>query len=110
MDLRSEDQILQSAYLPFALCHKKIEEVNVKHHNMKLVLIASSLLAFTCYGFTPQSAFFGTRQSAAFKLQATSNEDAIEEALRISKEKGASSQEARVAWDIVEELNASDNS
>lgn len=30
--------------------------------------------------------------------------------MRISKDKGATSQEARVAWDIVEELNASDNS
>jgi len=35
--------------------------------------------------------------------------DAVKEALRISKEYGANSQEARVAWDIVEELDASDN-
>ena len=35
---------------------------------------------------------------------------AVEDALRISKEFGASSEEARVAWDIVEEMDASDNS
>lgn len=46
-------------------------------------------------------------------LQGTSRpdaSDAIAEALRISKEFGASSDEARVAWDIVEELDASDSS
>ena len=36
--------------------------------------------------------------------------DAVAEALRISRQKGATSPEARVAWDVVEELDASDNS
>lgn len=35
---------------------------------------------------------------------------AVEEALKITAAHGIESQEARVAWDIVEEMNASDNS
>ena len=36
--------------------------------------------------------------------------EAVADALRISRQKGTASPEARVAWDIVEELDASDNS
>jgi len=75
---------------------------------MKLIL--ASILVVSARAFVPHAVPFGTRQSITYTLQATSNEDAIQEALRISKENGATSQEARVAWDIVEELNASDNS
>ena len=35
--------------------------------------------------------------------------EAIQEALRLSKELGPGSNEARVAWDIVEEIDASDS-
>jgi len=46
--------------------------------------------------------------SSVLKARPDSSEE-IQEALRISKEFGPSSKEARVAWDIVEELDASDN-
>ena len=35
--------------------------------------------------------------------------EAIQEALRMSKEYGKDSEEAKVAWDIVEEIDASSN-
>ena len=47
--------------------------------------------------------------SAVYNARVDSS-DAVADALRISREKGATSSEARVAWDIVEELDASDNS
>jgi len=76
---------------------------------MKLIL-ASIILAST-QAFAPNAVPFLSRQGVASALHSTpSNEDAIQEAMRLSKEKGATSSEARVAWDIVEELNASDNS
>jgi hypothetical protein len=70
---------------------------------------------------TPLSVLLGLKSSAAFvpvrngintgtKVMArkdSSNE--IQEALRISREFGLDSKEARVAWDIVEEIDASDN-
>eukprot|EP01083_Nonionella_stella_P028880 79604_1 len=70
---------------------------------------------------TPLSVLLGLKSSAAFvpvrngintgtKVMArkdSSNE--IQEALRISREFGLDSKEARVAWDIVEEIGASDN-
>jgi len=75
---------------------------------MKLIL-ASIILAST-QAFAPNAVPFLSRQGVASALHSTpSNEDAIQEAMRLSKEKGATSSEARVAWDIVEELNASDN-
>jgi len=73
-------------------------------------LLASILFAST-QAFVPHAVPFVSRQNIAPALHAeTSNEAAIVDAMRISKDKGATSQEARVAWDIVEELNASDNS
>eukprot|EP00984_Skeletonema_dohrnii_P022836 scaffold11933_cov117-Skeletonema_dohrnii-CCMP3373.AAC.8 len=36
--------------------------------------------------------------------------EAIAEAMKLSEELGATSNEARVAWDIVEEIDSSDNS
>merc|ERR1719469_921173 len=76
---------------------------------MKLLL--SSLLVASTQAFAPNAIAFRGVQTAAFAaVLPTENEEAIREAMEISKEKGATSQEARVAWDIVEELNASDNS
>jgi len=76
---------------------------------MKLIL-ASIILAST-QAFAPNAVPFLSRQGVAFALHSTlSSEEAIQDAMRLSKEKGATSSEARVAWDIVEEIDASDNS
>lgn len=60
------------------------------------------------------AAFLSTSQStfhhpSVVMLARRDSSKEIEEALRISKEFGPSSKEARVAWDIVEEIDASDN-
>ena len=47
-----------------------------------------------------------TRLSGTVRPDAT---DAIAEALRLSEEYGASSPEARVAWDVVEEMDSNDS-
>jgi len=75
---------------------------------MKL-LLALTLLA-SIQAFAPNAIAFSGRTAAFASVVPVEHEGAIEEAMRLSKEYGATSQEARVAWDIVEELNASDNS
>jgi len=59
-------------------------------------------------GVTPVTG--GSRSSSALCNARVDSSGAVSEALRISKQKGTSSPEARVAWDIVEEMDASDNS
>ena len=48
-------------------------------------------------------------QCFALKMSRPDSSNEIKEALRISKEFGPTSNEARVAWEIVEEKDASDN-
>ena len=91
---------------------------------MHSLLFASAFVACflpnTCSAFLVNKSggkhFFGVKQhgsrfapSAVYNARVDSS-DAVADALRISREKGATSSEARVAWDIVEELDASDNS
>lgn len=57
-------------------------------------------------GFAPNAV--QTRHSFVLKAHADSSK-AIDEAMRLSKEFGSASPEARVAWDIVEEIDASFN-
>jgi len=75
---------------------------------MKLILSAVFLSA--AQGFVPHSIPFCRNMKACVLRASTPNLDAIDEATRLSKLHGAGSKEARVAWDIVEELNSSDNS
>eukprot|EP00970_Alexandrium_tamarense_P006530 scaffold1112_cov195-Alexandrium_tamarense.AAC.17 len=70
---------------------------------MKIFL--ASLIG-SCAAFAP--APFGKSQTALFGRVDTSA--AIEAALDASKKFGSTSSEARVLWDIVEEMDASDNS
>ena len=75
---------------------------------MKRVLQAFLLLASTD-AFAPIQPTFGTVSSLKLSSSNEMSKSAIEEALEASKTFGPTSKEARVAWDIVEELNASDN-
>jgi len=68
---------------------------------MKLFLIAA--LATSVTAFAPS---LTGRASIALRSAGTAE---IEAALAASKEFGATSNEARVLWDIVEEMDASDN-
>jgi len=69
------------------------------------MMCLSSALAFTPIAFRPSS-------MSTSHLSATAGDasQAIQEALAASKKYGPNSSQARVAWDIVEEINASNNS
>ena len=71
---------------------------------MKIFIAA--LIASSASAFAPSKSFRG--YSTALFERADSSA-AIEAALDASKKYGASSPEARVLWDIVEEMDASDN-
>ena len=74
---------------------------------MKFYGLSLALLASTAYGFSPSA--FGVRRSTRLAESRVDASDLIKEAMEISKKYGASSPEARVAWDAVEEVDASDN-
>lgn len=72
-----------------------------------------SLLWSACQGFAPscpqQSQTTTTRITSTNLHARADSSSAIDDAMRISKFYGNASPEARVAWDIVEEIDASDN-
>ncbi|KAL7528323.1 hypothetical protein ACHAWF_002519 [Thalassiosira exigua] len=70
---------------------------------MKLFLLAALASSASAFAPTPSAG----RRSVALR---SAGSDAIAAAMEASKKYGASSQEARVLWDIVEEIDASDNS
>ena len=69
---------------------------------MKLFLIAALVSSSAAFAPAPISGRHSLALSAA-------GADAIEAALEASKKYGPTSKEARVLWDIVEEMDASDN-
>lgn len=71
---------------------------------MKITLFLSSVYAANAF-IAPQ---FAVRSSTQLFDRVDSSE-AVEAALKASKEFGPTSKEARVAWDIVEEMDSSDN-
>ena len=75
---------------------------------MKLFLI-TALLTSSATAFTPAvHSVAGRRQSMALFGSVYSSE-AVKAALAATKEFGPTSKEAALAWDIVEEMDASDN-
>ena len=73
---------------------------------MKLsLLLATATMFFAAEAFGPSTIHTATRSLALNNLDS----DAVHEALAASRTFGSGSKEARVAWDIVEEIRASDN-
>jgi|EP00979_Chaetoceros_neogracilis_P008020 hypothetical protein len=73
---------------------------------MKYTILVSSLLSSSASAFLHTSKpRFGT----TLNLERGDSQNAVKEALETSRKFGPQSKEARVAWDIVEEINASDN-
>lgn len=74
-------------------------------------LLFAVLAAPRASAFAP-AAFGASRTAASVALRNSrvDTSDAVQEALRISKEFGASSKEAALAWETVEEMDSSDNS
>ncbi len=72
------------------------------------IISASFCVLFAASGsaFAPSNLrSFSTRLC----VERGNSSDAIQEAIEASRKFGPTSQQARVAWDIVEEINASDN-
>ena len=71
-----------------------------------LVTVTTSLLSISASAFLNS---FKPRFGSTLNLERGDSQYAIKEALETSRKFGPQSKEARVAWDIVEEINASDN-
>lgn len=75
---------------------------------MKFSLSVAILAGATAVqGFVPPT--FGVRPTTQLAMSRPDASKAIKEALEASKKYGATSDEARMAWEIVEELDSSDN-
>eukprot|EP00543_Licmophora_paradoxa_P005982 CAMPEP_0202457870 /NCGR_PEP_ID=MMETSP1360-20130828/16442_1 /ASSEMBLY_ACC=CAM_ASM_000848 /TAXON_ID=515479 /ORGANISM="Licmophora paradoxa, Strain CCMP2313" /LENGTH=149 /DNA_ID=CAMNT_0049078063 /DNA_START=48 /DNA_END=497 /DNA_ORIENTATION=+ len=75
---------------------------------MKLSVLLALATATTSVAFTSPTAF--TRSSALFMSNEKSDSSAaVAAAMEASEKYGATSPEARVAWDIVEEMDASNS-
>ena len=73
--------------------------------NISLILFTlSTVNSFT----SPSSRLFGCRLSTKL-LSRTDSSEAVKAALEASKQYGATSKEARLAWEAVEEMDSSDN-
>jgi len=70
---------------------------------MKLIL--ASLLTASAWAFVPSM----PRHVTTALSERLDSSDAIQAALDASKKYGAASPEARVLWDIVEEMDSADN-
>mmetsp|Transcript_33225 Transcript_33225/g.61185 ORF Transcript_33225/g.61185 Transcript_33225/m.61185 type:complete len:153 (-) Transcript_33225:471-929(-) len=74
---------------------------------MKLAL-TSALLVASASAFAPSATF--VRPSVSLFNARVDSSEAVKAAMEASEKFGKTSPEARAAWDIVEELDASDNS
>ena len=76
--------------------------------NMKLFVYYAAILSLlsSSQGFTPS---FPKSQTYTNLRARADSSSAIDDAMQISKEYGYGSSQAQVAWDIVEEIDASDN-
>jgi len=75
---------------------------------MKFTLAIVALLSTAADAFAPVSSYGRSSTTTSLFSRADSS-DLVKEALEISKKFGASSPEARLAWEAVEEVDASDN-
>lgn len=73
---------------------------------MKLTIAITALMYSAAEAFSP--AFSSDRFTSRLASRVDSS-DFVKEALEISKKFGASSPEARLAWEAVEEMDSSDN-
>jgi CP12 domain len=80
---------------------------------MKFTVVALIPAAASAFVMTGPSSYRYSHQQQYHQLRATTSSmaasEAIAAAMAASKQFGAASPEARVAWDTVEEINASDN-
>ena len=94
-----------SSKLPTDQIHPSIYIFSIRQLNiMKLLLVAALISSSAAFAPAPIS-----RRSMIAPLSESATASAIEAALEASKTHGPTSQEARLLWEVVEEMNASDN-
>ena len=76
---------------------------------MKLLFPLLAVVLARSEAFAPSRLLGGRASTEIMATRAADSSALIEEALKISKEFGPTSSEARLAWEAVEEVNASDN-
>ena len=74
---------------------------------VSLALSTAAIMVASSEAFAPRTTAFQSRTSSL--MAQVDSTDLVKEALEISKKFGSSSREARLAWEAVEEVNASDN-
>jgi hypothetical protein len=74
---------------------------------MKFTISTVALLVASAQAFSPMA--FQRPSSTLLKATADAAEQLIKDAVAISEKYGKNSPEARLAWETVEEINASDN-
>lgn len=77
---------------------------------MKIQCLAALLLTLATDAFVPSSSQlrFGRHQQTTLQVKVDSSEF-VKKAFKASKKFGPQSNEARLAWEIVEEMDSSDN-
>jgi len=82
--------------------------------NLNIATLALLFPSSHAFSSLPSASFrgnhlFGVQSNTKLFKSNTDSTEAIEAALDASKKFGATSKEARVLWDIVEEISSSDN-
>jgi hypothetical protein len=85
--------------------HAKKTKSKNKYRNMKLVGLFLVLAAVDAFAPAPM----GVRRSVHLYNERVDSSDAVKEAMAATEKFGATSPEAAAAWDVVEEMDASDN-
>jgi hypothetical protein len=80
--------------------------IQFQYPTMKFSIALALLAATSTEAFAPSA--FGVRSSTLLAARVDTT-NLVQEALAASKEFGASSKEARLAWETVEEMDSSDN-
>ena len=76
---------------------------------MKLLVFVTVISSVAAFAPAPISPRCSRSSPSSMALAASATTTAIEAALAASKEHGPTSKEAMLAWETVEEMNASDN-
>jgi hypothetical protein len=100
-------QSLKTHALPTLQKSKSSSDVSKqsKKSNMKVVGLFLALAAVDAFAPAPM----GVRPSFHLYNERVDSSDAVKDAMAATEKYGATSPEAAAAWDIVEEMDASDN-
>jgi hypothetical protein len=113
MDPTKDDENTRTIKQIFPLVPIKYRQfiINFNNHMMMIRLTLISFLFLEgALAFSPSQVVMPWKNSAVVLQARPDSSAAVADALRISKEFGGTSSEARVAWEIVEEMDSADSS